>query len=72
MEVKKMARSEAQKAADRRYKETHTDKTVPWGTRLLPDDVAKLKAAVKECGQGNAAFLRWAVEQWNEQQGGKR
>ena len=67
-----MARSEAQKAADRRYKETHTDKTVPWGTRLLPDDVAKLKAAVKEYGQGNAAFFLFSVEQWNEQQGGKR
>lgn len=60
-----MARSEAQRAADRRYRETHTDKTVPWGTRLMPDDAARINKAVEEQGNGRAAFLRWAVEQWN-------
>ena len=63
-------RSEAQKAAEKRYRETHKEKTVPWGTRLMPDDLAKLNAAVKEHGSGNAAFLRWAVEQWNAQHKG--
>lgn len=63
-------RSEAQKAADKRYRETHKEKTVAWGTRLMPNDIAKLNTAVKEHGGGNAAFLRWAVEQWNAQRKG--
>lgn len=65
-----MARSEAQRAADKRYRETHQEKTVPWGTRLMPDDAAKLNTVVKEQGRGRAAFLRWAVEQWNAQRKG--
>lgn len=62
-----MARSEAQKAADRRYKETHTDKTVSWGTRLNPTDAAELNAIVEQSGKGRADFLRWAVTQWKKQ-----
>lgn len=60
-----MARSEAQKAADKRYNERHKGDNVSWGTYLKPDDVKMLDAAVKEHGGGRAAFLRWATEQWN-------
>ena len=59
-----MARSEAQREANKRYKKTHPPVCVSWGTRLKPDDAAELEALIKEAGfKGRAAFLHWAVEQ---------
>ena len=58
-----MARSEAQRAADRRYRQTHPPVCVPWGTRLKPEDAAELDALLKRTGKGRAEFLRWAMEQ---------
>ena len=42
-----MARSEAQRRADKKYRETHKEKCVAWGTMLPPEDAAEL--------------LRWAT-----------
>ena len=35
-----MARSTAQRAADKRYREKHKNADVSWGTRLKPDEAA--------------------------------
>ena len=58
-----MARSEAQRAADKRYREKHTKTGVSWGTYLKPEDAAELDALLKQTGKGRAEFLRWAMEQ---------
>lgn len=56
-----MARSEAQRKADKKYRETHRDKCVSWGTTLTPEDAAELEAIRKKSGKGRAEFLRWAT-----------
>lgn len=56
-----MTRSEAQKAADKRYRETHKKDSVTWGTKLTPAEAAKIDAIIKNCGMNRAQFLRWAV-----------
>ena len=58
-----MARSEAQRAADKRYREKHPKTGVSWGTYLKPEDAAELDALLKQTGKGRAEFLRWAMEQ---------
>lgn len=47
-----MARSEAQREADKRYRKTHPPVCVPWGTRLKPEDAAELNALLKKTGNG--------------------
>lgn len=56
-----MSRSEAQKAADKRYRETHKGIDVSWGTRLKPDDAKKIDAIIKANNMSRAGFLRWAA-----------
>lgn len=56
-----MTRSEAQKAADKRYRETHKKDSVTWGTKLTPDEAAEIDAIIKNCGMNRAQFLRWAA-----------
>lgn len=56
-----MARSEAQKAADRKYREAHKHDTVKWSTRLKPDEAAEYDALLKQHGMSRAAFVRWAI-----------
>lgn len=56
-----MARSEAQRRADKKYRETHEERCVSWGTMLPPEDVAELEAVRKKSGKGKAEFLRWAT-----------
>lgn len=56
-----MARSEAQRRADKKYRETHEEKCVAWGTMLPPEDAAELEAIRKKSGKGRAEFLRWAT-----------
>lgn len=58
-----MARSESQRKADERYRQTHPGKYAVWGTTLPPEDVAELEAVRKQSGKGRADFLRWATEQ---------
>lgn len=56
-----MARSEAQKAADARYRETHKNDSIKWATWLKPDEAAKIDAIIKSSGMNKAEFLRWAI-----------
>lgn len=61
-----MARSEAQKAADKRYRETHKGIDVSWGTRLKPEEAEKIDAIIKANNMSRADFLRWAAEKLNQ------
>ena len=56
-----MTRSEAKKAADKRYRETHKKDSVTWGTKLTPAEAAEIDAIIKNCGMNRAQFLRWAA-----------
>lgn len=56
-----MTRSEAQKAADKRYRETHKKDSVTWGTKLTPAEAAEIDAIIKNSGMNRAQFLRWAT-----------
>lgn len=57
-----MARSEAQKAADKRYAETHKGNFITWTTKLKPDEAAKIDNIIKAHNMTRADFLRWAAE----------
>lgn len=61
-----MARSEAQKAADKRYRETHKGVDISWGTRLKPEEAEKIDAIIKANNMSRADFLRWAAEKLNQ------
>lgn len=62
-----MARSTAQRAADKRYREKHKNADVSWGTRLKPDEAAALDVIIKQSGMSRADFLRWASAKFKEQ-----
>lgn len=65
-----MERSEAQRAADRKYRETHpTGCGVPWGTTLTAEDAEELEAVRKRSGMGRAEFLRWATSRLRDEIG---
>lgn len=58
-----MARSEAQKAADKRYREAHKGELVKWGTWLKPEESAQADTIIKQSGMSRADFIRWAVSE---------
>ncbi len=58
-----MARSEAQKAADKRYAEKIKDKHKHFAVNLKADEYERITAALEAAGMSKADFLRWAVEQ---------
>lgn len=58
-----MARSEAQKAADKKYRETHKNDSVKWATWLKPAECAEINEIIKKSGMNKAEFLRWAVKE---------
>ncbi len=62
-----MARSEAQKAADRRYKETHKGESVTWTTKFKTAEAAEIDAVIKSSGMSRAEFIRWAVDKYKNQ-----
>ncbi len=62
-----MARSEAQKAADKRYKETHKGDFITWTTKFKPAEAAEIDAVIKSSGKTRAEFIRWAVEKFKEE-----
>lgn len=57
-----MARSEAQKAADKRYAEKIKDKHKHFGVNLKDDEYERITAAIEAAGMTKADFLRWAVD----------
>lgn len=59
-----MARSEAQKAADKRYKETHKGESVTWTTKFKTAEAAEIDAVIKSSGMTRAEFIRWAVKEY--------
>lgn len=59
-----MARSEAQKAADKRYAETHKGNFTTWTTKFKPAEADEIDAVIKSSGMTRAEFIRWAVEQY--------
>lgn len=58
-----MARSEAQKAADKRYRETHKGQLVTFATKLPPAECAEIDELIKSQGMNKAEFIRWAAMQ---------
>lgn len=58
-----MARSEAQKAADKRYAAKNKDKYERFIVHLKPDEYESINAAISAAGMTKADFLRWAVEE---------
>lgn len=62
-----MARSEAQKAADKRYRETHKNDMKKWATWFKPEEAAEIDAIIKQSGMSKADFIRWAIEKYKEQ-----
>ncbi len=63
-----MARSEAQKAADKRYAAKINGKYERFLVNLLPAEYERICAAIAAAGMGKAEFLRWAVEQLEQKQ----
>ena len=57
-----MARSEAQKAADKRYAEKVKDKHKQFAVNLKVDEYDRITAALAAAGMSKADFLRWAVD----------
>ena len=55
-------RSEAQKAADKRYAEKVKDKHKQFAVNLKVDEYERVTAALAEAGMSKADFLRWAVD----------
>lgn len=58
-----MARSEAQKAADRKYAQKIGGKYKPFIVNLLPDEYDNISKIIAEAGMKKAEFLRWAVKE---------
>ncbi len=62
-----MARSEAQKAADKRYTEAHKGSFTTWTTKFKPAEADEIDEIIKASGMSRAEFIRWAVEQYKQQ-----
>ena len=63
-----MARSEAQKAADKRYREKTQDQYEHFVVNRKREECASICAAIKAAGMGKAEFLRWAVGELEKRQ----
>ena len=63
-----MARSEAQKAADGRYREKTQGKYKHFVVNLKCDECDRIEAAISAAGLSKAEFLRRAVEQLKKKQ----
>ncbi len=55
-------RSDAQKAADKRYAEKTKDKHKQFAVNLKADEYEKIIAVIEAAGMTKADFLRWAAE----------
>lgn len=61
-----MTRSEAQKAADKRYREAHKDDLKKWATWFKPEEVKEIDGVIKSSGMSKAEFIRQAVEAYKQ------
>ena len=64
-----MPRSDAQKAADKRYAEKIKDQHRHFGVNLRLDEYERITAALDAAGISKADFLRWGLEKLLEEQG---
>jgi hypothetical protein len=55
-------RSEAQKAADKRYRETHKPTHVTWSAQITPEEQEDFAEVLKENNLGKTEFLRIAID----------
>ena len=62
-----MTRSEAQKAADKKYAAKISGKYKPFIINLTPEELAHIDGVIKASGMKKAEFLRWAVKQLEQQ-----
>lgn len=62
-----MVRSEAQKAADKRYAEKHKGSFVTWTTKFRTGEAREIDGVIKQSGMSRADFIRWAVARYKEQ-----
>lgn len=58
-----MARSEAQRAADKRYAEKAKERYKQFTVHLLAEEYDRINAAIESAGMTKADFIRWAAEQ---------
>lgn len=56
-------RSDAQKAADKRYREKVKSSVVKWGTQLKKEEAQGIDDIIHAHGMNRAQFLRWAAAQ---------
>ena len=61
-----MARSEAQKAADKKYAKKIQGKYEQFVVNFKPEELAEINAAIAASGMTKAGFIRWAVEKLRE------
>lgn len=64
-----MARSDAQREADKRYREKHKGEELSWGTKFKPAEIAEIDAVIKQSGMSRAEFVRWAVKEYQSTHG---
>ncbi len=62
-----MARSEVQKAADKKHREAHKGDRTTWTTKFKPTELAEIDAVIKSSGKSRAVFIRWAVGKFKEE-----
>lgn len=58
-----MARSEAQKVADKKYAAKINGKYKPFIVNLLPEELNYINDVIASSGMKKAEFLRWAVKE---------
>ena len=63
-----MPRSDAQKAADRRYAEKVKDQYRQFAVNLKQEEYDRITSMLKATGISKADFLRWAAEKLKEEQ----
>lgn len=62
-----MARSEAQKEADKRYAKKINGKYKSFIVNLKPEELEFMDEVIHSTGYTKADFLRWAIKQAQEQ-----
>lgn len=55
-------RSEAQKAADKRYQAKAGHRYKCFIVHLLPDELERMSDVIRRSGMSKADFLRWAIQ----------